>query len=125
MVFPLAQQLVGRVNQVYRQVSWELFAVILLNKSTLYTRFGRVGESLLFGYKSRIWPSWGPRIKYLTTWGNELHLRAAYLVRIYRPSDTVDLEVRDSVLLPEDRWAQLPEPVRLDWRNLPFPDVEP
>ena len=125
MVFPLAQQLVGRVNQVYRQVSWELFAVILLSKSTLYTRFGRVGESLLFGSKSSIWPSWRPRITYLTTWGNELHLRAAYLVRIYRPSDTVDLGVRDSVLLPEDRWAKLPESERIDWRNLPFPDVEP
>ena len=120
MVFPVAQQLVDRVSQVYRQGSWELFAVLLLSKSNLYTLLATVNRR-----KSSIWPSWRPRITYLTTWGNELHLRAAYLVRIYRPSDTVDLGVRDSVLLPEDRWAELPESERIDWRNLPFPDVEP
>ncbi len=107
MVFPAAQQLVDRICQVYRQVGWELFAVLLLRRS----RYGSYWQ-------------WDSLITYLTTWGDELHLRAAYLVRSYRPADIVDLVVRDSVLLPEDRWADLPESERVDWSGNPFPQVE-
>ena len=107
MVFPTAQQLVDRVCQVYRQVSWELFAVSLLQNA----RFGNFSQ-------------WESRITYLTAWGDELHLRAAYLVKCYRPAGIVDLAVRDSVLLPEDTWASLPESERVDWGDHPFPHVE-
>ncbi len=103
MVFPTTQQLVDRVRQVYNQVSWELFAVSLLRG----IRYGCVRR-------------WDSLISYLVTWGDELHLRASYLVDNYNPTDIVDLAVRDSVLTPEDEWTSLTESERVDWDEGPI-----
>ncbi len=101
MVFPLARDLVDRINQVQREIGWGLFAVRLL-------------RSVQRGFFRR----WDLTIAYLVGWCRELRKRSQFLEDNYDVDQVADDPTRDLVITPEDEWARLLPSERPRWDDL-------